>query len=187
MSDDEGSVTERMVEIEIVETIHYGGTYKLGHLEEIAGITLASVDGDLQQLIDAVYEGSWRTPGWQEDLERQSADVQGQVWTGRFEGDSPTPVVGQTKPKIEIAVDRDPDGGTNIAVFIDGVEAKWVEDYTVDDVDPGAGYTRTDWDEATVAIKENADFSEAFKAQLLEWRAGYENSSFITDSENWEG
>jgi hypothetical protein len=44
-------------------------------------------------------------------------------------------------PTIEVVVDRDPDAGTDVTVFVNG-EPVQVLSYTVD---PGYGATRSDW------------------------------------------
>lgn len=45
---------------------------------------------------------------------------------------------------VEIVHYRDPDSSCEVAVFVDGVR---VQDVTYVSIDPGAGYSRSDWDE----------------------------------------
>lgn len=61
------------------------------------------------------------------------------IYSDSFEGrTTPAPM---DAPKVEVVVDRDPDAGTNVTVFIDGEEVQAVS-YTVD---PGYGHTHSDW------------------------------------------
>jgi hypothetical protein len=65
---------------------------------------------------------------------------------------------------IEILHVRDPDGGCDTTVWIDGVpQATGV---TIEDVDAGRGYTREYWDER-IAETQEAPYTEGFKAALL--------------------
>lgn len=77
---------------------------------------------------------------------------------------------------IEILHWRDPDSSCDIQVWIDGVE---IRDLVVENVDPGAGWEREDWDESTRAVTESSELSEPFKAAVLEARALAGESKYI--------
>lgn len=80
--------------------------------------------------------------------------------------------------KIEILHVRDPDGGCDHTVFVDGalvegwdvVDGEWVKvgDLTVEDVDAGRGYTREDWEENLQATRDAEGYSDAFRAACVE-------------------
>ncbi|ASR39979.1 hypothetical protein BAY61_32380 (plasmid) [Prauserella marina] len=76
--------------------------------------------------------------------------------------------------RVEVVIDRDPDNGTEAAVFLDG--EPHVAEVTV--VDPGRGYELAEW-------RENADYnaqdaSPAAAALIRKWFADAEPSQFIT-------
>lgn len=70
---------------------------------------------------------------------------------------------------IQILHERNPDDGCGLTVWVDGVQ---VTDFHVEDVDPGAGWTRSEWDErianaqAAVNIDDNT-FPDAVVSALL--------------------
>jgi hypothetical protein len=78
---------------------------------------------------------------------------------------------------IEILHTRDPDMGCEISIYIDGALAE--EGGTIpfnagttvhireESIDPGAGYSRTDWDDRIESVSTNATLSDAFKADVL--------------------
>lgn len=70
------------------------------------------------------------------------ADLNG--YLGRLHDDSTLTAPG---PRVELVVVRDPDGGTNATMFLDGAElpASDVEEYVVD---AGWGHTYSDWIES---------------------------------------
>lgn len=63
---------------------------------------------------------------------------------------------------VEILHNRDSDGGCEHAVFVGGVR---VENFhlTVIDVDPGRGYTKSDWLENIEWVRNNANLTPAFR------------------------
>lgn len=77
-------------------------------------------------------------------------------------------------PKIEILHERDPDSDCSIRVWVDGVEVDASNLY-VDDVDPGRGYSRADWNENVQGTRD-ADTSPSFKAAALAaYDAGFDS------------
>lgn len=77
-------MSERMVNVTIVETIHYYREVPLSHIEEVAAMTLEEC-GDLNSLMaeyqSAVSQGAY--PGEAEWLEG-NAEIQCQDWRGEF-------------------------------------------------------------------------------------------------------
>lgn len=68
-------------------------------------------------------------------------------------------------PRVEILLVRDPDGGTDLTVWIDGVRAG-DEDYLEFVVDAGRGYTWDDWVEQATYDAAQAGSAEV-KAAVL--------------------
>lgn len=83
-----------------------------------------------------------------------------------------------TGPKIEVLTVRDPDGGTYVTMFVDGVKT---DDYTEYDVDAGAGHMRSEWDEESRDIEADPDLTPAFKAAVLAARENPPGSKYIED------
>lgn len=80
-----------------------------------------------------------------------------------------------TTSSIEVIVVRDPDGPTEIQVFVDGFP-RTVTEYHVD---PGAGWTWTDW---TRARDDNlANASHAARAALRKVYANPPGGEYISD------
>lgn len=79
--------------------------------------------------------------------------------------------------RVEVVVDRDPDGGTEVAVFVDGNR---VDDAEVTVIDPGAGYDRRDW----VDMWREGLYKSTRDAGLAIDEAfnNYANSEWITES-----
>lgn len=84
-------------------------------------------------------------------------------------------------PKIEILVVRDPDDGTDVIVFVDGVEMEVTEEM----VDPGAGYVRSEWIYDTLSIRLSNDYSPAFREAVVAARDGAAENypQYITEEE----
>lgn len=80
-----------------------------------------------------------------------------------------------TAPRLEVVVWRDPDEGTDVAVFVDGQR---VQEAEVTVIDPGRGHTRTDWD--TTAAMEIQLASPAAAELLMDWYAKAGQSRHIT-------
>ncbi|MEU2251723.1 hypothetical protein [Nocardia xishanensis] len=76
---------------------------------------------------------------------------------------------------IEVVVARDPDGPTEIQVFIDGFPRTITEYH----VDPGAGWTWTDWTRARDHNLANA--SPAARAALRQVYANPPGGEYISD------
>lgn len=74
-----------------------------------------------------------------------------------------------------MVVYRDPDNGTEVAVFVDG---RRDENVGITVVDPGRGHTRADWDDSAALALEGA--SPAAVELLTDWYAQAENSPHIT-------
>ena len=78
--------------------------------------------------------------------------------------------------KIEILHHRDPDASCVLRVFVDGVE---IQEYTVEDIDPGAGYEADEWDERIADVKDTPTYSPAFAAATLETLGDASDSPYI--------
>lgn len=86
------------------------------------------------------------------------------------------------QPKIQLLHGRDPDSACDIQVYVEG---KLVTSVEVEDVDPGRGYRRADWD---ARVKEAVAEAEAAPDnEFLQHRAGWlqeaSDSQFITGEE----
>lgn len=79
-------------------------------------------------------------------------------------------------PKIEVLALRDPDGPPEVYVLVDGAEAA----FSFESVDPGAGHDIEGWREHTETVRENPEYSEAFKRLVVETRIAHEDSEYIT-------
>ena len=84
---------------------------------------------------------------------------------------------------IEILHGRDPDSGCDHTVFVDGER---VDHVTVEDIDPGRGYTREDWDEHTEWVESSTSYSPAFRDAVLAEREEAGDSQYIADEEDQE-
>lgn len=83
--------------------------------------------------------------------------------------------------KIEILHVRDPDGGCDHTVFVDGLAIEHPA-LSVEDVDAGRGYTREDWDESTEwFLDQHPSASEAFKAAVLAAREDPPGGKYIEE------
>lgn len=79
---------------------------------------------------------------------------------------------------IEILVVRDPDSGTYLEVYLDGV---LTDDFVQYDVDPGAGYLLSEWREETDDIEQRPGLSDALRASIVQSRIIHERSDYISD------
>lgn len=80
--------------------------------------------------------------------------------------------------KIEVLTVRDPDGGTDVTIFVDGVESHEYIDYGVD---AGAGHMRSDWEQTSREIAADEDLTPAFKAAVLAARAAPPGAKYIEE------
>ena len=94
---------ERKIKVTATETTVYSKEYTVEELEEVAGITLADVDDDLDLFMDEVIEGAREIEGFQEELERHG-DLQGQVWEGEWVDPTPEQVGYTSHDAIRVAV-----------------------------------------------------------------------------------
>lgn len=89
----------------------------------------------------------------------------------------------KSKPLVELVIERDPDGGTYVQVFADGIEVN-TEEYVID---AGAGYEWDDWKE----VRDNnlaAASSPAVRAALenaYKRPAGWQYIDGKPDDEDW--
>ena len=81
-------------------------------------------------------------------------------------------------PVLEILHGRDPDSECGLDVFIAGelIDQDWDEE----DIDPGRGYRREDWD-ARIEDTKAYPHSPKFKAAVLDALEEFGDSEFITD------
>lgn len=85
-------------------------------------------------------------------------------------------------PKIEVLVVRDPDGGTDLQLWVDGEPT---DAWSVEVVDPGAGHMRSDWDQATSEVSD-LGYSGAFEAAVIAARGEWADSGFVMDDRDEE-
>lgn len=81
-----------------------------------------------------------------------------------------------TPPKLEILHQRDPDSGCVHTVFVDGAQT---QDYDLEDIDPGAGYEGSDWDERLEATRQDEDRSPAFRDAAVQALEESADSQYI--------
>lgn len=75
---------------------------------------------------------------------------------------------------IEILHMRDPDGGCDLYVYVDGVLRS---DVVVEDVDPGRGWDAEDWDEDTACVPTG--YTDAFRRAVVDARESAKDSGYI--------
>jgi hypothetical protein len=79
-------------------------------------------------------------------------------------------------PRVQILHTRDPDSECEFEVWLDGVKT---DSYGVDDLDPGRGWTREDWDQRVEEAREDtSEFGQRVLAELL---SVGEHSKWIED------
>lgn len=84
--------------------------------------------------------------------------------------------VERLRPKVQVLHGRHPDMGCEVDVYVNDVK---VEAET-EDVDPGSGYSRSDWDERIAeAEKDTSKFGQAVLAELH----SAEDSPYIEDED----
>lgn len=81
-------------------------------------------------------------------------------------------------PRIEILTSRDPDNGTDVRIWIDGVE---VRNFAEEQVDPGAGHMLSAWLGYQVSVMVNDQYSEGFRAAALGAYCGWDNNEYVED------
>lgn len=84
----------------------------------------------------------------------------------------------RSAPKVQIIHSRDPDMGCEHSVYVDGVK---LDDtgYEVEDIDPGAGAERADWNERIADARKD---TSAFGQELLDLLGAYSDSPYIEDA-----
>lgn len=82
--------------------------------------------------------------------------------------------------RIEILHVRDSDSDCEMRVWIDG-ERVPSEDVFIEDVDPGRGYTKEDWDENIEYTRNHENMSPDFKAAALAMLEGNADNKYIVD------
>ena len=74
------------------------------------------------------------------------------------------------KAPVEVLHVRDPDSACSITVWVDGEELNTNIDVDVEDIDPGAGYTREGWleniEQARTSTTRTPDFKDACVREL---------------------
>jgi hypothetical protein len=88
-------------------------------------------------------------------------------------------VTGRIGPRIEIIVWRDPDSSNEVAVFVDGVA---IDNAEVINIDPGAGCSRSDWEESAAGAVAAA--TPAAAVLIADWFGLAGDSSYITDEDD---
>lgn len=79
---------------------------------------------------------------------------------------------------VEILHVRDPDGECEMSVYVDGVE---VAVQSVEDIDPGRGYSRSEWDERIAVTRTSANMTPAFRKATLEALESMSDNKYIED------
>lgn len=82
------------------------------------------------------------------------------------------PVLG---PKVEVLHVRDPDNYCEVDIYLDGVAARATEQ----SVDPGAGWTRSDWEAHVEEVKNDKSLSPAFRVAALKALERHNTSNYI--------
>lgn len=80
-------------------------------------------------------------------------------------------------PEVEILHVRDPDGGCDITVLVDGERVQY-EEVTVD---PGRGHDRADWLENIEHVRANDDLTPGFRALAVAELEAASSSKYIED------
>lgn len=80
--------------------------------------------------------------------------------------------------RIEILHARDPDYECAVRVWIDGVLATNV---VMEDIDPGRGYDRSEWDARIADAKADTTITPAYKDAVLEALDAGGQSKYVTD------
>lgn len=83
-------------------------------------------------------------------------------------------------PRIEILHDRDPDSGCGVVMYVNGV---LTSPTLYEDIDPGRGYHRSDWDNYIQLATERTDISEAFREACLQHLNDAADSQYIREDD----
>lgn len=78
---------------------------------------------------------------------------------------------------VEVLHYRDPDGGCDVRVFIDGEEVAT----RIEDVDPGRGHVRWEWDAHTAELRIDDDLSPGFVDAVLAARDFARESEYVEE------
>lgn len=85
-------------------------------------------------------------------------------------------------PRVEVLVERDPDGPSEVRVWVDGCEVTWRLDgrVRVEHVDPGAGHTLSAWRAMVRDVAEDESLSPSFREAFCSTATAAEASPHIT-------
>ena len=166
-----GAVVRAIAADKKFATSHTGVVHAYATFTWLKGGTEAEVTGECGATFDVVVDPTSRA--------RRALVTVRDVTCPACRGDVPVTSPAVT-PQVEVLVERDPDGGTDVTVFLDGVQ---VTGWTEETVDPGRGHLRSEWDEHTASIEADEDYSPAFKAAVLSARADAAGSKYIEDDD----
>lgn len=76
---------------------------------------------------------------------------------------------------IEVLHTRDPDAACTVLVFVDGKEVE----VDMEDIDPGRGWTREDWNEHIEFARANVTRSPAFHQLAIDELEAWSDNEFI--------
>lgn len=82
------------------------------------------------------------------------------------------------EPQVEVVHGRDPDSECSVTVFVNGERMTHA---FVEDIDPGRGYQREDWDESIQYLRDNLNLSPDFIDFAVRTREEFASSQYITD------
>ena len=82
---------------------------------------------------------------------------------------------------VEVLAVRHPDANTDVLVWLDGVPADQAQQHTVHvhDVDPGRGYTTSDWESEIAAVRRTGQFSTGFRDAIVTAMEGYRGHRYL--------
>lgn len=84
---------------------------------------------------------------------------------------------------VEVLHQRDPDGGCDLTVWVNGIETTVV---AYDDIDPGRGYHVADWDEHIENLRSRPGLSDAFRSAAVAARLEARSSSCIDKDDSYD-
>lgn len=135
-------------------------------------------DMDIHQLLDRVDQTSEGDNNDDEISALQDALSEALRLAGIDQSDHHKP---RRLPKVQIVHGRNPDAECGLTVFVDGQRV----DAEVEDIDPGRGYTRSDWDvrlrDAAIAVQENP--GDAYRLAVWQELTEAGDSQYITDND----
>lgn len=79
--------------------------------------------------------------------------------------------------RVEILHVRNPDSECELEVWIDGEPVE----FTMEDIDPGRGYVRSEWDQRIADARTDESVSAAFRAAVVEALEGMSDNKYIED------